>query len=49
MARVITERLNGERTIMRRGERLNVTSDGSTPPPPPPKPPPPPPPPPPPR
>ena len=37
--RVVLERLNGERTITRRGERLNVTSDGSLPPPPPPAPP----------
>ena len=39
--RVVLERLNGERTITRRGERLNVTSDGSLPPPPPVAPPPP--------
>ena len=37
--RVVLERLNGERTITRRGERLNVTGDGSLPPPPPPAPP----------
>ena len=43
--RVIMERLSGERQIMRRGERLNIESDGSLPPaptPPPPAPPPPP-------
>ena len=39
--RVVLERLNGERTITRRGERLNVTGDGSLPPPPPVAPPPP--------
>ena len=37
--RVIMERLSGERQIMRRGERLNIESDGSLPPPPPPAPP----------
>jgi len=39
--RVVLERLNGERTITRRGERLNFTGDGSLPPPPPVAPPPP--------